>query len=210
MAIQFLRGTSTQRASSTTTLAVGQPFYETDTGDLYIGTGGTLSSTPRLLDKALTYDDAGGINLPYHTVVTGNKLYLSDGSKTWEPLYRHDMIFTGFATSSTALWVRIVWYSTANTAVPSSSANTFLKSLAKTSVGIDASMYHITGILSSSNANTCTFNSSAVYPVIGITNSSASSGNLGFVYIKDAAANVFYSTSWSVSDTVKLVSTYGW
>lgn len=37
MAIQFLRGTSTQRAASSEILKPGQPFYETNTNQLYIG-----------------------------------------------------------------------------------------------------------------------------------------------------------------------------
>lgn len=37
MAIQFLRGTSQQRAVSTYVLSSGQPFYETDTNKQYIG-----------------------------------------------------------------------------------------------------------------------------------------------------------------------------
>ena len=36
--IQFLRGTSTARKASSQTLLAGQPFYETDTKKLYVGT----------------------------------------------------------------------------------------------------------------------------------------------------------------------------
>lgn len=41
MAIQFLRGTSTTRSTSSTILKAGQPFYEIDTEWLYIGNGET-------------------------------------------------------------------------------------------------------------------------------------------------------------------------
>lgn len=43
-AIKFLRGTSTQRLASTATLSAGQPFYETDTNKLYVGTNNKLNS----------------------------------------------------------------------------------------------------------------------------------------------------------------------
>ena len=39
--IQFLRGTSTQRASHSEASLVGQPIYETDTNKLYVGDGTT-------------------------------------------------------------------------------------------------------------------------------------------------------------------------
>lgn len=39
--IQFVRGTSSQRASHTETSLVGQPIYETDTNRLYVGDGET-------------------------------------------------------------------------------------------------------------------------------------------------------------------------
>ena len=39
--IQFVRGTSSQRASHTETSLVGQPIYETDTNRLYVGDGKT-------------------------------------------------------------------------------------------------------------------------------------------------------------------------
>lgn len=39
--IQFLRGTSSQRASCTETSLAGQPIYETDTSKLYVGDGET-------------------------------------------------------------------------------------------------------------------------------------------------------------------------
>lgn len=39
MAIQFRRGTSTKRASSTEVLSSGQPFFEKDTKKLYVGDG---------------------------------------------------------------------------------------------------------------------------------------------------------------------------
>lgn len=38
-AIQFLRGTSSDRKSSISSLLAGQPFYETDTNLLYVGSG---------------------------------------------------------------------------------------------------------------------------------------------------------------------------
>ncbi len=36
MSIQFMRGTSSAKSNSTKTLKAGQPFYETDTGKLYV------------------------------------------------------------------------------------------------------------------------------------------------------------------------------
>lgn len=44
--IQFLRGTSTQRLASTEALLPGQPFIETDTNKLYVGTGTGTTTTP--------------------------------------------------------------------------------------------------------------------------------------------------------------------
>ena len=40
-AIQFLRGTASQRASHSEVSLIGQPIYETDTNRLYIGDGRT-------------------------------------------------------------------------------------------------------------------------------------------------------------------------
>lgn len=40
--IQFVRGTSTQRATHTETSLIGQPIFETDTNKLYVGDGTTL------------------------------------------------------------------------------------------------------------------------------------------------------------------------
>lgn len=40
-AIQFCRGTSTQRSSHTEVSLAGQPIYETDTNKLYVGDGAT-------------------------------------------------------------------------------------------------------------------------------------------------------------------------
>lgn len=40
-AIQFLRGTATQRAAHSETSLSGQPLFETDTNKLYIGDGET-------------------------------------------------------------------------------------------------------------------------------------------------------------------------
>lgn len=42
-AIQFLRGTSTQRKKSNEVLLAGQPFFETNTNELFVGNG---SNTP--------------------------------------------------------------------------------------------------------------------------------------------------------------------
>ena len=39
--IQFLRGTSAQRATHTEASTIGQPIFETDTNMLYIGDGST-------------------------------------------------------------------------------------------------------------------------------------------------------------------------
>ena len=39
--IQFLRGTSAQRANHTEVSTIGQPIFETDTNKLYIGDGST-------------------------------------------------------------------------------------------------------------------------------------------------------------------------
>lgn len=39
--IQFLRGTSAQRATHTEVSTIGQPIFETDTNRLYIGDGST-------------------------------------------------------------------------------------------------------------------------------------------------------------------------
>lgn len=39
--IQFVRGSSTQRASHSETSLIGQPIYETDTKKLYVGDGTT-------------------------------------------------------------------------------------------------------------------------------------------------------------------------
>ena len=48
-AIQFLRGTSAQRATHTETSLAGQPLFETDTNKLYIGDGVTTISNLRAL-----------------------------------------------------------------------------------------------------------------------------------------------------------------
>lgn len=51
MAIQIKRGTSAQRKVSEVVLEAGQPFLETDTGNLFIGRTGTEKL------KDLTLDD---------------------------------------------------------------------------------------------------------------------------------------------------------
>lgn len=43
--IRFRRGTSTKRDSSTETLFEGQPFFETDSGILYVGNGENISES---------------------------------------------------------------------------------------------------------------------------------------------------------------------
>lgn len=54
--IQILRGTSSKRKSSSQTLISGQPFYETDTGLLYIGENKALnSSKPINIDPQVSY-----------------------------------------------------------------------------------------------------------------------------------------------------------
>lgn len=58
MAIQFLRGTSSNRSDATSTKsAVGQPFYETDTGKLLISSSDQAASaaTPILARPILDY-----------------------------------------------------------------------------------------------------------------------------------------------------------
>lgn len=57
MAIQFLRGTSTTRSSSSTVLKAGQPFYETDTGKLLMSSSDQAASaaTPILARPILDY-----------------------------------------------------------------------------------------------------------------------------------------------------------
>ena len=41
MSIQFKRGSASKRLASTDVLKAGQPFFEKDTGKLYIGDGNT-------------------------------------------------------------------------------------------------------------------------------------------------------------------------
>lgn len=62
MAIQIKRGTSAQRKASEVVLAAGQPFLETDTGNLFIGKTGT----EKLRDLTL--------NASYPTVETINSM----------------------------------------------------------------------------------------------------------------------------------------
>ena len=45
MAIQFLRGTKSKVAASTTVLVDGQPLYETDTNKLKVGDGSTQAKS---------------------------------------------------------------------------------------------------------------------------------------------------------------------
>ena len=56
--IQFVRGTSSQRASHTETSLAGQPIYETDTNKLYVGDGET-SVNDLTAVKASAADRAG-------------------------------------------------------------------------------------------------------------------------------------------------------
>lgn len=56
--IQFLRGTSQKRRNSNQTLLPGQPFYETDTNQLYIGNGTILKNA-----KPLVNWERGGITI---------------------------------------------------------------------------------------------------------------------------------------------------
>lgn len=52
--IQFLRGTSAQRSSTSEALMPGQPFIETDTGKLYVGTGAGTTTTPLATAKPIS------------------------------------------------------------------------------------------------------------------------------------------------------------
>lgn len=81
--IQFFRGTSTQRKASSEVLLAGQPFFETDTRNLYIGTG---SSTP----------------LAAMTPINSNKVTSVNGATGTVTLNRLGIYyFTGKAQSST-------------------------------------------------------------------------------------------------------------
>lgn len=70
MAIQLMRGTSTQReAATTTTLAAGQPFFETNTQKLYIGNGTTKLSN--LHD--ICYDlNPGSLSVDYGAIFSSD------------------------------------------------------------------------------------------------------------------------------------------
>lgn len=70
MAIQFMRGTSTQRKAATDVVpAAGQPFFETNTKKLYIGDGTTKLSS--------LYDICYDLN-PYSLSVDGGAVISSD------------------------------------------------------------------------------------------------------------------------------------
>lgn len=56
--IQFLRGTSAQRATHTETSLAGQPIYETDTNKLYIGDGVTAVNALRPVNSISDYWEA--------------------------------------------------------------------------------------------------------------------------------------------------------
>lgn len=56
--IQFLRGTSAQRATHTETSLAGQPIYETDTNRLYVGDGVTAVNALRPVNSISNYWEA--------------------------------------------------------------------------------------------------------------------------------------------------------
>ena len=56
--IQFLRGTSTQRASNTQISLLGQPIYETDTNRLYVGDGVTKVNALKPVNAITDYWEA--------------------------------------------------------------------------------------------------------------------------------------------------------
>lgn len=56
--IQFLRGTSAQRATHTETSLAGQPIYETDTNRLYVGDGVTAVNALRPVNSISDYWEA--------------------------------------------------------------------------------------------------------------------------------------------------------
>lgn len=58
--IQFVRGTSSQRASHTETSLVGQPIYETDTNKLYVGDGKTGVNDLTAVKASAAEQDANG------------------------------------------------------------------------------------------------------------------------------------------------------
>ena len=59
--IQFLRGSKSQLESSSTIIAAGQPVFESDTGQLKIGTGSSRYSSLPYVGSIFEYDpDSGG------------------------------------------------------------------------------------------------------------------------------------------------------
>lgn len=75
--IQFVRGTSTRRASHTEASLIGQPIYETDTKKLYVGDGTTAVKDLEPVGgeslKPASQTVLGGIK----AWMSGNTLYIS-------------------------------------------------------------------------------------------------------------------------------------
>lgn len=58
--IQFLRGSKSQLESSSTIIAAGQPVFESDTGQLKIGTGSSRYSSLPYVGSIFEYDPGSG------------------------------------------------------------------------------------------------------------------------------------------------------
>lgn len=122
MAIQILRGTSSQRQSSTQVLAAGQPFYETDTGKLFISNSSSTvksltdgnSFTPTNKFKATSGAVSSSSELP---TPQPNTLYkveyaTSSGSRQYDLVWTNRTLSTGasglngkVSISSSGTWI---------------------------------------------------------------------------------------------------------
>lgn len=61
--IQFLRGTSAQRATHTEVSTAGQPIYETDTHKLYVGDGSTpISQLQSIGGSTLSFSNSFSVS----------------------------------------------------------------------------------------------------------------------------------------------------
>lgn len=81
MAIQFLRGTSSQRSTSDQTLLAGQPFYETDTEELLVSGEEVPIKDPSTRSFKATLREG------YNTITVSVSLYtLASATTSWKSL----------------------------------------------------------------------------------------------------------------------------